>query len=124
MELKDFVSQTILSIVEGVADAQEQASAHGAFVNPTMLTRTVKNIGENAIWDGRDNNLARLVRFDVALTIEEGTATSGKIGVVSGFLNLGSTGKSEDRSIAVSRIQFEVPLLLPGNPVQEARKKS
>lgn len=124
MELKDFVSQTILSIVEGVAAAQEQAAAHGAFVNPTMLTRTVKNIGENAIWDNRDNNLARLVRFDVAVTVEEGTATSGKIGVVSGLLNLGSTGKSEDKSIAVSRIQFEVPLLLPGNPVLEARKKS
>lgn len=123
MELKEFVSQTIMSIIEGVVVAQEQATAHGAYVNPTMLTRTVKNIGENAIWDNRDNNLARHVRFDVAVTVEEGTATSGKIGVVSGFLNLGSTGKSEDKSVAVSRIQFEVPVLLPGSPVQDARKK-
>ncbi len=76
------------------------------------------------MWDSRDNNLARLVRFDVAVTVEEGTATSGKIGVVSGFLNLGSTGKSEDKSIAVSRIQFEVPVLLPAKPVQNARKKA
>ncbi|MBX3703619.1 MAG: hypothetical protein KF822_07590 [Steroidobacteraceae bacterium] len=118
MELKDFVSQSIVSIVEGVVSAQERTRAHGAFVNPTKLTRTITNIGENAIWNNLDNNIARLVRFDVAVTVEEGTTSAGKIGVVSGLLNLGSAGTSEDKSKAISRIAFDVPILLPVNPVR------
>lgn len=118
MELKQFVSDTVMAIVEGVVDAQQRAADMGALVNPTMLTRTTSNIGENTIWNSKDNNLARLVRFDIAVTVEEGTATSGKIGVVSGILNLGSTGRSEDKNIAISRIQFDIPVLLPGKPVK------
>lgn len=124
MELTEFISQSLMSIVEGVAAAQLKATNAGAHVNPTMLTRTVKNIGENAIWDNTNNNLARLVRFDVAVTVEEGTTTAGKIGVLAGIISLGSSGKSEDKNVAVSRIQFEVPVLLPGSPVKGARAKS
>ena len=59
------------------------------------------------------NNFARLVSFDVAVTVEEGTKTSGKIGVAVGLLNLGAGGASENKQLAVSRIQFAIPILLP-----------
>lgn len=113
MELKQFISQALSSIVEGVVDAQELAKPHGALVNPGGLTRTSKNISDDAIWDNSTNNFARLVSFDVAVTVEEGTKTNGKIGVAAGILNLGAGGASENKQLAVSRIQFAVPLLLP-----------
>ncbi|MBZ0157851.1 MAG: hypothetical protein K8I29_16770 [Alphaproteobacteria bacterium] len=117
MELKEFISQSIISIIEGVTVAQKEALNHGAHVNPTGLMRTIRNIGENAIWNNNDNNIAQTVRFDVAVTVEEETATAGKIGVVSGLFNLGSSGKSEEKHVAISRIQFNVPVLLPGSRV-------
>jgi hypothetical protein len=39
MELKDFISETLISIIEGVTIAQGKAEARGAFVNPTMLRK-------------------------------------------------------------------------------------
>ena len=36
MDLREFVSQTLGQIIEGVKAAQEAAKAHGAEVNPPM----------------------------------------------------------------------------------------
>lgn len=122
MELKNFISQALTSIVEGVIDAQQKTVAHGAFVNPGGLTRTTQSTSSDAIWDHTDNNIARLVSFDVAVTVEEGTKTNAKIGVVAGVLNLGAGGASENKELAVSRIQFSVPVLLPSVVKEGARK--
>lgn len=113
MELRQFIAQALTSIVEGVVEAQNQAKSHGAFVNPGGLMRTTKSISNDAIWDNSNNNLARLVSFDVAVTIEDLTKTDAKIGVVAGLFNLGAGGASENKALAVTRIQFSVPLLLP-----------
>ncbi|MBX3657876.1 MAG: hypothetical protein KF740_05525 [Ramlibacter sp.] len=113
MELKNFISQALTSIVEGVVDAQKKTEKLGAHVNPGGLTRTTQHISNDALWDNTTNNFARLVNFDVAVTVEEGTKTNAKIGVVAGVLNLGAGGASENKELAVSRIQFSVPVLLP-----------
>jgi hypothetical protein len=123
LELKNFISQALCSIVEGVVDAQTKASVHGAFINPGGLTRTTKSISDDAIWDNSTNNFARMVAFDVAVTVEEGTKTNAKIGVVAGVLNLGAGGASENKELAVSRIQFSVPVLLPVSNKDAARAK-
>ena len=48
MELKQFISQALTAIVEGVTEAQENTKKHGAFVNPGGLTRTAKAISDDA----------------------------------------------------------------------------
>lgn len=127
MELKSFVSQALSSIVEGVVEAQATASKHGASINPSGLMRSTQTVSTDAVWDNTTNNYARLVSFDVAVTVEEGTTTNAKIGVVAGILNLGAGGASANKEQAVSRIQFAVPVLLPvvAGPVQarKARRK-
>lgn len=124
MELKNFVSQTLVAIVEGVVEAQASTAKHGAFVNPGGLTRSGSAVSTDAIWDKSTNNYARAVSFDVAIAVEEGTSTQAKIGVVSGFFNAGAGGASENKERAMSRIQFVVPLLLPTTDVgEEAREK-
>ena len=74
MDLKEFVSETLLSIITGVADAQKKAKDLGAFVNPGGLMRNINNVSDNAIWDNTTNNYAQQVSFDVAVTAED-TAT-------------------------------------------------
>ena len=124
MDLKTFIRETIVSIVEGVVDAQAAVADKGAFVNPGGLMRTVKNIGENALWNNKDNNLARDVAFDVALTVEEGTQMQAKIGVLSGIVGAGAGGQTDARNLVVSRVSFVVPVLLPATMVEGARIQS
>lgn len=124
MDLQDFISKALLAVIGGVSDAQKRASELGAHVNPGGLMRTTKSIADNSIWDNTTNNYARNISFDVAITVEEGTKTDAKINVLGGMFNLGAGGASENKQLAVSRIQFSVPILLPVSKVSsEARKK-
>jgi small neutral amino acid transporter SnatA (MarC family) len=53
------------------------------------------------------------VKFDVAVTVGEGTGTKGGIAVFVGAIGLGSQGESKTSQSSVSSIQFEVPISLP-----------
>lgn len=116
MELKDFVAQTLTQLIEGVVASQKAGSAHGATVNPQInpMSDSSKH-GFVHCYEG----FAQVVRFDVALTVTEGTGTKGGIGVFAGPVNLGSSGQSSSSNSSVSRVQFNVPLILP-NPPQPA----
>jgi hypothetical protein len=57
----------------------------------------------------------------MAVTVEDGAKTKAKIGVVTGVFNLGAGGTSENKELAVSRIQFTVPVLLPVSAKEGAR---
>ena len=117
MELKEFISETLQAVIAGVAEAQEKAKSYGAFVNPTNVTRTVSNIGENTTWDKTTNNITQQVKFSVAITVEDKENTGAKIGVVSSLLNLGVNANTENRNQSISHISFNVPVMLPPNPI-------
>jgi hypothetical protein len=124
MELKQFIVETLSSIVEAVNEAQQHAAKHGALVNPGGLMRSTQNVSNDAIWDNDTNNYARMVSFDIAVTVEEGSRTGAKVGVAAGILNLGAGGASENKQLAVSRLQFAIPVLLPtaNKPGTETRR--
>ncbi|MBP6260958.1 MAG: hypothetical protein KA361_00855 [Chromatiaceae bacterium] len=111
MDLKEFVSQTLLQIIEGVHECQEQAKAFGAEVNPHLNSTHTEMGKQNILWAG--GRPAQIVQFDVALTVIEGTGTKGGIGIFAGAINLGSSGQSQSESSIVSRIKFGVPMVLP-----------
>jgi hypothetical protein len=113
VELKSFIVEAISSIVEAVKEAQERAITHQAFVNPGGLMRSPSNVSTDATWDNSNGNYARLVSFDIAVTSEEGTRTNGNAGLVIGVLGLATGGASENKQLAVSRVQFSVPILFP-----------
>lgn len=122
MELKEFVATTLTAIVEGIIDAQKRVEPHNAHINPGNLMRAPTAVSQDAIWDNRYNNYARTVTFDVAVTVEEGTNTNAKVGVVAGVFNLGAGGSSDNRQLAVSRVQFAVPVLFPATQLPEAAR--
>lgn len=104
MDLKEFVSETLLSIITGVNDAQKKAVELGAFVNPGGLMRNTSNVSNNAIWDNTTNNYAQHVSFDVAITAED-TATGGaKVKVLSGILGGDIGGEKGNKNVVASRI--------------------
>jgi hypothetical protein len=112
IKLEDFVSETLKEIVNGVAAAQLHAATKKARVSPAGLSfRTDQGVVK--LWDRETGQIAQEVHFDVAVTATEGTETKGGIGIFVGALGLGSQGQSEREKSIVSRISFDVPIILP-----------
>lgn len=126
MDLKDFVSETLLSIVTGVTEAQAKAQELGAHVNPSGLTRNAAKVADNAVWDNSNNNYAQLVTFDVAVTAEDTAKAGAKVKVIAGIFGAGADAETATKSSLASRVQFSIPILLPAHDVAnpDARAKN
>ena len=124
MDLKEFVSETLISIITGVSDAQEKAKELGAFVNPSGLMRNIEKIANNTLWDNSNNNFAQPVTFDVAVTAEDTAKVGAKVKVIAGIFGAAADGETGNKNSLASRVQFVVPILLPGHDIEkpEARQ--
>lgn len=107
MELKAFISETLAQIVSGVREAQAATQQHGANINPTDI---------NFQRDGQFNAYSSMpqdVHFDVALASAETGGVQGGIGVFLGAFKVGTEGKTDTQTSAMTRVQFTVPVVLP-----------
>ncbi|MFT5708356.1 MAG: hypothetical protein ACI9ES_002658 [Oceanospirillaceae bacterium] len=111
MDLKDFVKNTLVQIIDGVIEAESELEEKGATVNPVGGNFDQKQLGGRT-WSFKDG-ITEIVEFDVALTNSEKEGTAGGIGVLLGGINLGAKGASEESITSVTRIKFSVPVLLP-----------
>jgi hypothetical protein len=119
MELKDFVSESIKQITDGVNEAKLHADQNNASVNPQRWGWNSSNV--QVKYDKKTGAAIETIEFDVAVTATDGTATKGGIGVFMGAVNLGSQGQSENSNSSVSRLKFSIPIILPvtANPKDE-----
>ncbi len=108
MELKDFVQNTLEQIVEGVAAAQMTIDLQGGGVNPASM-----KFLRNGKWNGHDHPQAQDVTFDVALTEIDNSDSAQGIGVFFGGVSLGTKSGKGAETVAITRVQFTVPLVLP-----------
>lgn len=111
MDLRDFVSETLLQIADGVKQAQAKATEIGARVNPKLTGGAVHAAQHGFL--AASGAPAQIVQFDVALTVKEGSGTKGGIGIFAGAVTLGSSGQSNTENSSVSRVKFSVPLSFP-----------
>lgn len=111
MDLKDFVKNTLVQIVDGVLEAEDELREKGASANPVGGYFDQKQVGGRN-WTHKDG-VTETVNFDVALTNSEKEGTSGGIGVLLGSINLGAKGQTEEVVTSVTRIKFSVQILLP-----------
>jgi len=111
IKLEDFVADGLSQIVKGVKRAQEEVKGTGAVISPQMRTTTDSSSVGQA--EGLGGQPCYKVQFDVAITVNEETGTSGGIGVAAGIFALGSKGQSSDAFANTSRIQFSIPVVLP-----------
>ena len=108
MELKDFIKETITQIINGVVEAQEQISKHGAEINPKKVQ--FREAGQHNYYNsGKPQN----IDFDIGLTTIQKNGSTEAIGVFLGSISLGKKNEAEDEHTAVSRIKFSLPLVLP-----------
>lgn len=112
MDLKEFVSQSLQQIIEGVVLAQTAVHGTGARINPPMSSPAA-DLAKNGMVHTLPSGVATMVDFDVAVTVVEGTGTRAGIGVLGGIVSLGASGESNNQNQSVSRIKFRVPMGLP-----------
>ena len=116
MELKEFVSEALKQIVNGVADAETSFKEKKGIINPEHYGGSSGVLGQGTlltIAQGLGPRAVQLVEFDVALTSMEGQQTKGGIGVFFGTVGLGSQGQSNKENESLTRIKFSVPISLP-----------
>jgi hypothetical protein len=117
MNLKQFVKEALIELVEGVTEAQSSVG-HDA-VNPMPRHDTkVNNLQSQGYTPAAGGGLIQQVEFDVALTTSKATETKGGIGLFVAGIGLGSQGQSDSANTSISRIKFKVPVRLP-SPTKE-----
>lgn len=118
MELKDFISGTLIQIIEGVSEAQNYAAENNTKVNPPNLT--LIKAGSNDIYcDTSNSKYAQIVDFDVAITTSDESSGKAGIGIFVGPVGIGGQTKSDQSNSSVSKLKFSVPVLLPTQKNQE-----
>jgi len=117
--LKDFIAEALSSIIFGIDEAKKrlESSSRDHWVSaPIAAVGAGHAIHDTdvVVWlpDGENVNKANLVRFDVAVRATESKKGGG--GVKVAVVDVGGELSKEDA--AVSRIQFDIPLILAEHP--------
>ena len=115
MELKEFVSSTLMQIADGVKMAQDSYKSLGGEVNPKGFQQVNGDIpyGKKDISAKGEAYLLSNVQFEVALTSDSSSNNSGGIGVLFGAISIGGKSGEGERQVAVTKIKFNVPVKLP-----------
>jgi hypothetical protein len=108
MELKDFIKNTLEQIVEGVSLAQVTISENGGVINPSSI-----GYQKDGQWTQYNHAMPQTIEFNVCLTSTKTADSREGIGVFLGPINLGKKNDSGTEQVAVTRVQFTVPLVLP-----------
>jgi hypothetical protein len=108
MNLQNFVSATLQSIINGIADARYQLAGHGEHICPAITTHYQVLHDQGRVL--ANNRVVHFVEFDVAVTVTASSSSSegATIGVVSE-----GTKESASSNSGQSRIKFSVPITLP-----------
>lgn len=115
MELKDFVKETIVQIVEGIDQANATLTGNSAFIASTNLS--TNRALTSTVDKERIHHYVSNIEFDVAINVQNSETKAGGAGLeILSVLNVGGKGSSENTSSSTSRIKFSLPLALPTEP--------
>ena len=112
MELRLFIKNTLLDIVNGIKDAQEKSE------DSIIVPKHIYHLLPEAIKAGV--SAMQVVDFQIAVEVDQSKGTEGKLGVVNAFVGAGVSGKSSDDRKQANIIKFKVPVML--NPSDQELK--
>lgn len=113
MELKEFIKTALADITNAVNESQCEIK-NGAIISPPMSTEiggVNQRIAKYKIYD---------IDFDVAITTNNGTDKSKKVGLE--VWGLGYKNETTDGygSSVISRIKFSIPVVYPASVERES----
>ena len=112
MELKDYITETLTQIIQGVKDAQKFASENDSKVNSKNVNLFYK--GDMPVYSDLNNeNYAQMIDFEIAINVTEDNNKKGGVGVFLGSLGVGGQIENQLSNNTVNRIKFSIPIFLP-----------
>ncbi len=105
MELKEFVSETLSNIIQGIEKAQKELEGKDCAINPEMYHED-KDVA-------KDRRKIKNIEFEVLLKLEESQGSKATIGVFAGFIGGGAQGQSGEITQSLNKIKFSVPVVYP-----------
>ena len=107
IELKEFIKETIIQIVEGVSEPKNAVEELGYIVGPIVIPDKPSVASPR-----RSNGVGRVedIEFDIAVEAKAGTETKGKLSILAGALGVGAEGGSKNETNTTNRIKFSVPI--------------
>lgn len=115
MELKEFVSQTLIEITEGIKDAQSKCMELGGQVNPKIEGNI--NIDKSKLYYEGEDYYKPIYEVNFKVGLVESTSKGSKvgIGVFLPKLSLGTEKERGNESQSITSIEFSVPILFPSD---------
>lgn len=111
MELQEFISSVLVSIVRGVEDAQAQLKNSKATINPLGVKAQI------ALEQNKETPEFHNVDFEVAVEVLSKGEQSAGIGVQIAVFKVGVNGNKLESESQVSKLRFSVPVHLPPGDV-------
>ncbi len=130
LTLDEFIAETLAGIVKGIDSAKAKLAETG---RDDWISPPIERVGEahdlhdtdvSVYRAGGYTSKANVVRFDVALHATDAEETGGRVGVSAATMLTVSGGKkmtSEETSI--SRVKFEIPLVIAELPSDEIARR-
>lgn len=101
--LKEFISQTLTNIAEGVSDANNTIGGKQVYSDATFT------ISDSTRGEERERIAKKGIEFDIAVAVVSKDVKSGKIGITVPVFGAVGAGQSTDKSDEyTSRIKFNV----------------
>ncbi len=117
MEIRDFISETLSEIAEGIKSAQPRVKAAGGAVNP--MGCNYPNSEKYVLQHKATSRIGDNVEFDIAVTVEERTKSGGEMGVAIPVIKASIGGGSEAQTGSVNRVKFKIPVIFPKSDYRE-----
>ena len=112
MELKDFITQTLININQGIIDAQEQTKDSDIKINPKNFKQDKYN---NYIQYNGAPPTVQEIEFNVVVNVSEGNDSKIAVGVFSGFVSGGASNTDKTNNSTQSTIKFTLPIQFPSD---------
>lgn len=113
MELKNFVSQTIQQIFEGVEQAQKLTEKRG-IIAPSKIRQTEKEIPNHPAVIGFHHAAPIIsVDFDISISTQDVTKEKAGAGIFIAAFGIGGQTGLETSSDQFNKIRFSIPVILP-----------
>jgi hypothetical protein len=110
MKLKDFIKETITSIIIGVQESQIYIKEKKIDCEVCPIIATPEDTGFIFSQSGRP---IRELEFDVLVSVSEKTNQTGMFEITVGKMSLGKRNNRERSQEQESRLKFSLPITLP-----------
>ncbi len=114
MELRDYISETIVQVSEGILSAMEKLEGKGVIINPNSTFHS-----DGQFWIGKQKHngpverWVQMIEMNVTTTITEATEGSGGARINVGIASFGGGIKEKGAEQNTNTIKFTIPICLP-----------